>query len=1017
MDAAIERIRTAQAAGLLRTAVETAFDPAAQPAVLERLDQLLSGALRPKLDWASFEKSLIYGAYVAASGQILISSSLEGQNSKDLAEAVALEEIGHWLDNASGVDSRGDEGERFRKILVDSLNDSEKGREAGKLQIDGVVVNAEFYSVERGTIVKIPEGSQGVDLGIVNAKYKANNTTTFHAKITVLPSTTLGVLVRANGAAISTYEVMTTAELSACKFNSVADANGTTYLKYLVSPDTTFDNSDLPEEYEIVITGVNTAPRSTGPAITPILINEDAGLVSLGLANIAYDAGANETDQTLSYRVSKLPDINIGKVVMADGTTIVKADTTYTLDEIKGFKFQTTKDGAGSTSFEFKVIDNGSTNDVSDPKALLQVVQINVEAVNDNPVLFSAPIIALEDTFEFKLLSEGYRINAGGGVAEANQLLSFTVTSLPPETLGVAQIKSTGERIEVGKRYSQQQIEQIVFYTIPNAHGLGLIELTVEDNGSKTVKAIVFDNIARLRENIQREIRYVVDFDENSKIGTKIVDQASSRLLEQTPNTPAAKWGYSAYKTDAGILLSKSKLPSTSNTSLASLTAQTEADYLIDPNWMLLAKDAKTAFALGTGESIVGTTAKQWNSAAMQWEVSVAVKKVEDSSTSLRNVVFNLQGNMLREENIVFAGKEFEYEIQYNCDLNGDAKVGGSIATLNYNPQAQSEKKGIHSRNSTTNQLYAVNLDSSNTKGLVVSSYQFENISAFPDFSQSIAGQNHRLLRKTDGSIFEVPQGFSVTDVKVLNDNKVQVIASDATTTIRHTFSSDSTRLIGSETLTTAELFNSEVFYGDDFNKDTKIGTTITQLTRDKELLNSPEGTSNPRNLYESPIGLIVANGILSSGQDLEFKLRDGYSFNNGSWQYSLGNDYTLLTNTDGSKYSLLLAETIVDSRSVYKNGNWQFQLIAKTQPTNAATDSTVQLYSFNQAGNFIASQQLLPLELFNQEVYLNQDLSGNGIVGANVTQQLLPNANLLTSNLPGNPRFVAKTDLGFVVT
>ena len=62
----------------------------------------------------------IKGAYVSSIDTILLSKSLE--NDAESLDLVLLEEIGHWLEGPSLFDSEGDEGEKFSKLLLETIH-------------------------------------------------------------------------------------------------------------------------------------------------------------------------------------------------------------------------------------------------------------------------------------------------------------------------------------------------------------------------------------------------------------------------------------------------------------------------------------------------------------------------------------------------------------------------------------------------------------------------------------------------------------------------------------------------------------------------------------------------------------------------------------------------------------------------------------------------------------------------------------------------------------------------------
>ena len=136
-------LRTAQANGTVETAISTSFDENNQVAAASRLKKFLDGKAQPKIQWASFEQKQIQGAFVASTNTILISESLKGSSEK--VQAVVLEEIGHWLEADLGVDSAGDEGEIFSKMLSEKENTQDKTQEKPLLPSMGKPISQSFH--------------------------------------------------------------------------------------------------------------------------------------------------------------------------------------------------------------------------------------------------------------------------------------------------------------------------------------------------------------------------------------------------------------------------------------------------------------------------------------------------------------------------------------------------------------------------------------------------------------------------------------------------------------------------------------------------------------------------------------------------------------------------------------------------------------------------------------------------------------------------------------------------------
>jgi hypothetical protein len=113
----------------------------------------------------------------------------------------------------------------------------------------------------------------------------------------------------------------------------------------------------------ITVGAVNDQPVLTAGAVSNVTVTEGA-TTSLGLAGVAYGpgGGADEAGQAFTYTITAVPAAALGDVVLADGTTIVTAGSSYTLGELQGMQF---RPGAGVNSgggtFSFDVQDSGGT--------------------------------------------------------------------------------------------------------------------------------------------------------------------------------------------------------------------------------------------------------------------------------------------------------------------------------------------------------------------------------------------------------------------------------------------------------------------------------------------------------------------------------------------------------------------------------------------------------------------------------------------------------------------------------
>ena len=163
--------------------------------------------------------------------------------------------------------------------------------------------------------------------------------------------------------------------LAQLKAGSVAGIDTNTRVSFWIGGGNAFSSD---------ITSISMAASTAGSLTVP----EDSGLTSLGLGGMALGpgGGADEAGQSLSYTVTAVPSAALGNVVLADGSTVVTASTSYSLAQIQGMQFQTTANANGSgANFAFSVQDNGGTLN-GGVDTITQSITLGVTAVNDAPL-------------------------------------------------------------------------------------------------------------------------------------------------------------------------------------------------------------------------------------------------------------------------------------------------------------------------------------------------------------------------------------------------------------------------------------------------------------------------------------------------------------------------------------------------------------------------------------------------------------------------------------------------------
>ena len=101
------------------------------------------------------------------------------------------------------------------------------------------------------------------------------------------------------------------------KFIAAANANGTGSFSYSVTDSGGTANggvNTISESITITVNAVNDAPVRTAGTVSPLTVNEDAAITSLGLSDVTYGpgGGADEASQTLTYTVTGVPAATLG---------------------------------------------------------------------------------------------------------------------------------------------------------------------------------------------------------------------------------------------------------------------------------------------------------------------------------------------------------------------------------------------------------------------------------------------------------------------------------------------------------------------------------------------------------------------------------------------------------------------------------------------------------------------------------------------------------------------------------
>ncbi len=346
--------------------------------------------------------------------------------------------------------------------------------------------------------LSVTEDSPATTLGLGSLAYALGGGAdevgqTLSYAVTSVPATALGNVVLADGTTVvAAGNSYTLAQLQGMKFVAAANANGgpATFSWSVTDNGGTADggNNTLTQSLTISVTAVNDAPVQTAGSISNLSVAEDSPSTSLGLGSLAYGAGggADEAGQVLIYTVTAVPPAALGSIVLADDTTVVLAGADYTLAELRGMRFLAAPDAnGGPATFSWAVWDNGGTAN-GGVSTLMQSLTITVTPVNDAPVLAGgtlAGLTVLEDSGTTSLGLASLNYQPGGGLAEAAQVLSFTVTAVPAGTLGNIVLADGATVVTAGTSYTLAEFQGMQFKSAQDANGTAVFGFSVIDSG------------------------------------------------------------------------------------------------------------------------------------------------------------------------------------------------------------------------------------------------------------------------------------------------------------------------------------------------------------------------------------------------------------------------------------------------------------------------------------------------------------------------------------------------------
>ncbi len=365
-------------------------------------------------------------------------------------------------------------------VVVTPVNDAPV-RTAGVVSNLAVLEDAPITSLGLGTLAYGPGG--GADEAVQTLSYT----------VTTVPAATLGTVVLADGTTtVAANTAYSLTDLQGMQFKAAANAIGgpvTFAWKVTDNGGTANGGVDtLAESLTISVTAVNDPPVRIAGVVNNLTLLEDAATTSLGLGALNYSSGGgpDEASQGLTFKVTAVPAATLGNVVLVDGTTVVTANTAYSLTDLQGMQFKAAANAnGGPASFAWTVKDSGGTAN-GGVDTLAESLTIGVTAVNDAPVRTAGTVSDLLTTKTSPTTSlnlTGLTYGPGGGSDEAAQTLTYKVTVVPSAALGTVLLGDGVTVVTANTSYTLPQLQGMQFNPKPSGGGVGIFAWTVQDSG------------------------------------------------------------------------------------------------------------------------------------------------------------------------------------------------------------------------------------------------------------------------------------------------------------------------------------------------------------------------------------------------------------------------------------------------------------------------------------------------------------------------------------------------------
>ncbi len=257
--------------------------------------------------------------------------------------------------------------------------------------------------------------------------------------------------------------------LAAGNFNF--NGNSTLYGRIKVKGDITFNGS-------ATVVAANDAPIVGGNKT--IVVTEDSGATALGIG-----LPVDPDDDLLSLRVSEVPDLLKGSVLLANGNAVAVGQT-LSLSDLQSLTFVPTADANGAAGRFSYTADDGWCQPSS------QTIELQITPVNDGPVIVAPSALSLAEDTTLSFLSglQIQDVDSGELSLQATLSVSQGELRLGEATSGQRSLVLTGSLSELNASLAQLHYQPDSDYT-----GADALTITVNDQGNTGAGGALSDSV------------------------------------------------------------------------------------------------------------------------------------------------------------------------------------------------------------------------------------------------------------------------------------------------------------------------------------------------------------------------------------------------------------------------------------------------------------------------------------------------------------------------------------------